>query len=363
LIVSRIAVTLLAALLAAAPCIDAPSARALAPRENATNTTGLDYAPGILVVGLKEQERRDGGIDLLFGGGPGGVSSRPRLARDLPNISAQIVQVDAGSEDAWLAYLRSDPRVAYAERDHRVSVAALPPGTVSHHDRGDAAGAKIPDDPFLPLQWGLAMLRMPEAWERTTGVPDVVIALVDTGLTLGHPDLVGKLWRNEGEIAGNGLDDDGNGQVDDIHGWRYYHAYSGGAYHPGEDPYIADEHGHGTHVAGIAAAATNNGIGIAGVSWGAKIMVVRALDRYGSGWYSDVAAAVIYATDNGARIINLSLGDSEPSALLCEAIHYAHSRGCLVVAAAGNSGGAVFCPATCPQALAVAASDSADRRA
>ena len=85
--------------------------------------------------------------------------------------------------------------------------------------------------------------------------------------------------------------------------------------------------------------------------------------RSGSGWFSDVAAAVIYAADNGARVINLSLGDAEPSTVMCEAIQYAHSRGALVVAATGNSGGAVFCPATCPQALGVAASDSADKRA
>jgi subtilisin family serine protease len=159
------------------------------------------------------------------------------------------------------------------------------------------------------------------------------------------------------------LDDDGNGKADDVHGWHFYHLYSSGTYEAAEDAAIADDHGHGSHVAGIAAAATNNGIGVAGVSWGAKIMAVKMLDRYGDGWYSDAAAAVIYAADNGARVINLSLGGEEVSATLCAAIEYAHSRGCLVVAAAGNSGGSVLYPAACAQALAVAATTGADERA
>jgi hypothetical protein len=339
------------------------SLAAPAPRVVDLFAKEMDHATGIVLVGWREGSEPDQATDLLAGGEVQGAPGRARMVRAIWGIGVQVVQVEPGLEGAWLAYLRSDPRVAYAELDHRVTIAARLPDPATPEGSAGGDGPIIPNDPAWPSQWSLATLRMAEAWQSGAGSPDVVIAVVDTGLALSHPDLADKLWTNAGEIAGNGLDDDENGKVDDVHGWRFYHYYSGGAYTAAEDATIVDDHGHGTHVAGTAAATTNNGIGIAGVSWGARIMAVKVLDQYGTGWYSDVAAGVAYAADNGARVINLSLGDDEPSLALCAAVQYAHDQGSLVVAATGNSGGAVFCPATCPHALAVAASDSADGRA
>jgi subtilisin family serine protease len=159
------------------------------------------------------------------------------------------------------------------------------------------------------------------------------------------------------------LDDDGNGKIDDIHGWHYYHAWDGSTFYPAEDANILDDYGHGTHVAGIAAAATNNSAGIAGVAGGATLLPIKVLDEYGNGWYSDIAAAMVYAADNGAHIINLSLGGVPSSTILCAAAEYAYNKGVVLVAAAGNSNSAVFFPAACEHVLAVTATDSNDQRA
>ncbi len=189
---------------------------------------------------------------------------------------------------------------------------------------------------------------------------------MDSGVYLGHPDLASKVWKNPDEIPGNGIDDDLNGKVDDVNGWHFYQQWTPDGYIPAGNANVTDDFGHGTHVAGITAAATNNGFGIAGISWGARVMPVRVLDQYGNGWYSDIAAGIIYAVDNGAKIINLSLGGaatSENAQPLCEAAAYAQQKGALLVAAAGNTGAAVLYPAACDGVLAVAATDRTDQRA
>jgi subtilisin family serine protease len=165
-----------------------------------------------------------------------------------------------------------------------------------------------------------------------------------------HPDLLNKLWTNPGEIPGNSLDDDHNGYIDDVHGWNFVAATN--------QP--QDDAGHGSHVSGSIAAQTNNAIGIAGMSWQARIMPLKALAGNGKGTWANVAAAVIYAADNGARIVNLSLGDTQSSQTIELAVQYAQSRGCLLIAASGNSQAAVEYPAALPGVMAVAATDSAD---
>jgi thermitase len=270
-----------------------------------------------------------------------GLRADPRT-RPLGILS---LAVPAGSELATVAELRRRPDVAFAEPDYR------------------AQAADVPDDPAWPRQWSLAQIGLPAAWRVTTGRADIIIALIDSGLYLGHPDLALKLWVNEDEIPGNWLDDDANGQVDDIYGWHFYQQWTPGGYVSAGNANLRDDFGHGTHVAGIAAAAANNGIGIAGVAWGARVMPVKVLDEYGNGWYSDIAAGIVYAADNGAKIINLSLGGAPASQTLCEAAAYAQQRGVLLVAATGNGGDPVFYPAACDGVLAVAATDQAARRA
>ena len=247
-----------------------------------------------------------------------------------------------GQENATVAALRRMPEVAFAELDYL------------------AQAAELPNDPAWGSQWSLAQIGLPAAWNVTTGTSSIVIAVVDSGVMLGHPDLQSKLWTNPGEIRGNGIDDDLNGKVDDVTGWHFFHQWTPAGYIPAENANVTDEFGHGTHVAGIAAAATDNGIGFAGISWGARVMPVRVLDQYGEGWNSDIAAGIVYAADNGAQIINLSLGGAESSSTLCTAAAYAYQQGALLVAATGNDGQSVLYPAACPDVLAVAATDDTD---
>ena len=269
---------------------------------------------------------------------------RTQITGQLPRLNVARLQVPPGEEEAVIQHLRRDPLVDYAELDYGVHI------------------QQVPNDPKWADQWGPNQIDAPQAWDITHSL-DIVIAVLDTGIAVGHPDLRNQLWTNPGEIPNNGLDDDGNGKVDDIYGWHFYQNCTGTTCTPYENHVIQDDNGHGTHVAGIAAAETNNGIGIAGVSWGAQLMTVRVLDRYGDGYYSDVAAGIVYAADNGARVINLSFGGEQPSQLLQDAVDYAHQRGVLVVAAAGNDGGGVLYPAACNHAMAVAATDRNDRHA
>lgn len=198
-----------------------------------------------------------------------------------------------------------------------------------------------PNDPEFWRQWGLKQAQdhdidAPEAWSIFTGGDNITIAIIDTGVDLDHPDLQGKIVPGYDFVNGDTLAD--------------------------------DDHWHGTHVAGIAAASTNNSVGVAGVSWGARIMPLKVLDQYGSGSTFDVAEAVRYAADNGAKVINMSLGASG-SQWPCgwthveEAFNYAVSRGVLLVVAAGNdSKEGVSCPGAYDQVMAVGSTDSSDMR-
>ncbi len=201
----------------------------------------------------------------------------------------------------------------------------------------------VPNDPKYEEQWSLPLINMPQAWEIEKGSREVVIAIIDSGIDYRHDDLSQKIWVNSDEIPDNGLDDDGNGYIDDMHGWDFTDApnlEAEGDFLEGDNEPI-DESGHGTHVAGIAGAMPNNGIGIAGVAWNSPLMAVRAgLSLGGSSRMQDddSAAAIVYAVDNGASIINMSWGSSQHSFVIEEAIEYAHNRGVLLIGAAGNDG-------------------------
>ena len=177
-------------------------------------------------------------------------------------------------------------------------------------------------------QWGLDAIGAPEAWAQGYSGQGVTVAIVDTGVDLDHPDLMHSIYVNPGELAGNGIDDDGNGYVDDVHGYDF----------ADRDAIANDTHGHGTHVAGTVAAA-NNGVGATGVAPNATIIPVRVLGN-GTGNSTDVAAGIRYAANLGADIINLSLGGGYSTAIGA-AIDYARSVGSFVVAAAGNRGASV----------------------
>lgn len=243
--------------------------------------------------------------------------------------------------------LSMDPNVEYAEPD------------------GIAQVCVIPNDPSYNVQWHLnntgqtggiagCDIKAETIWEKTQGDSSVIIAIVDTGIDLDHEDLVKNIWINSDEISGNGIDDDGNGYIDDVNGGDFVNKDN--------DP--NDDYHHGTHVAGIAGAVGNNGIGVAGVAWNCRLMPVKVLGSTGSGYLSWVAEGIIYAADNGAKIINMSLGGREASTILRDACDYAYTRGCLIVAALGNDSGVLNqYPACYDSVIAVGATDDNDQKA
>ena len=232
-----------------------------------------------------------------------------------------------GDADAAISAHSSNPAIAYIEPNYILRTAATP------------------DDSNFNRHWGLnntgqtggtpdADIDAVEAWDITTGSSDVVVGVIDTGVDYNHPDLVDNIWTNPGEIAGDGIDNDGNGYVDDVHGYDF--ANDDG------DPF--DDDGHGTHVAGTIAARGNNGIGATGVSWSAQIMGLKFLGADGSGSTFDAVRAIEYATmmktQYGVNIdvTNNSWGGGGFSRALYDAIEAAGDADQLFVAAAGNSG-------------------------
>lgn len=252
-----------------------------------------------------------------------------RVLRTIPRIDVQVVRLNTGvSAAAALAAYRASPLVQYAEQDVYVYSMATP------------------NDTFYGLQWHYPTIGLPAAWGVTTGSP-VIVAVVDSGIRFDHPDLAGVT----------------------VAGWDFF-ANDPDPTDPGctAEPNRAS---HGAHVAGTVAAQTNNSIGVAGVAWGGasgvKIMPIRVLGQIGStcgtGDMADVASGIIYAADNGAKVINLSLRSLAGTQTLENAVNYAHSRGATLVAAAGNDNGPVGYPAAYPNVIAVAATACNNARA
>ncbi len=192
----------------------------------------------------------------------------------------------------------------------------------------------VPDDPLFNQQWGMAMLQAPQAWDIATGSDAVVVAVIDTGVDYSHPDLADNIWTNTAELAGvRGVDDDGNGFVDDIQGWDF----AGDGENEDNDPLGDDS--HGTHVAGIIAAGGNNGMGVAGVCWNLKIMPIK-IQAEGEECMTtvDIILGMEYAMENGARVINCSYGGPSSVDSEKEMLSLLGEQGILAVCAAGNDG-------------------------
>ena len=251
------------------------------------------------------------------GRSPGRRSSR--------RLVGTVTAPPGGDAAALAASLQAMGRVRYVEPDYVV------------HKHGIAGG--IPGDPRVDEQWALnntgqsggtpgADISAFAAWNVSIGSEDVVIGIIDSGVAYTHPDLAPNMWVNPGEIPDNGIDDDNNGYVDDIHG---IDCISGSG-----DPF--DSEIHGSHVPGIAAAARNNAEGIAGVAGISRIMALKFLDATGSGFTSDAIECLQYAIDMGADLTNNSWGGGSFSQTLLDTINEAGNQGQLFVAAAGNDG-------------------------
>jgi len=259
---------------------------------------------------------------------------------EIETLNTLVIQVDPNQLTTILAILQASANFIYAEPNYLVSLASLV------------------NDPEFPSQGNLEAVQAPQTWSALPSMQEVLVAVVDTGIAITHPDLADRIWQNAGEVgmdaAGNdrrtnGLDDDANGYIDDWQGWNMISASND----------INDTQGHGTHLAGIIAAGVDNSIGIAGVAPNARILPVKVLDDTGFGTYAQVAEGITYATDMGARIINLGFSGAGSSDLLQSAVDYAISHGVLVVAASGNTGSNVInYPAGYPGVVAVSAVDN-----
>lgn len=266
------------------------------------------YAPDEVLIRFKGVATDEGIQQCL-------ASASAIVLSSIEELRVWVVQVPFGEVAESIAAISTCPEVRYVEPNYMAFIADT-----------------IPSDPGWSLQYGLVNIRAPQGWDYSTGSTAVTIAIVDSGVDLSHVDLAAKI----------------------IPGYDFVN----------NDSIAQDDNGHGTHVAGIAAASGNNGIGVAGVSWGARIMPVKVLNASGNGSFADVAAGIIWAADNGAQIINLSLGGASNSVVLQGAVDYASNRGVILVAAAGNTGANfVLYPAHYSNVIAVAATDNTNTHA
>lgn len=237
------------------------------------------------------------------------------LKETVSRLGVHRLEVPAGRELEVVRQLQQSPLVEWAEPNYLRGILQAPN-----------------DQLYRQFQWNMRRIQAEQAWDITTGSPDVIVAVLDTGIDASHPDLAGKLMP----------------------GYDFLN----------DDPNSADDSGHGTHNAGIIGAASNNGVGVAGIAWSTRIMPLKVLNSSGVGPDSVIARGIVHATDRGARVINMSLGSSTASQVLARAVRYAYDKGVLLVAAAGNTANldnAPIYPAAFEQVLAVGATDEGDK--
>jgi thermitase len=233
---------------------------------------------------------------------------------ELAKIGVVIMDVPTDQVAQIKKDLKADPDVIFVETDGEVQALDV-----------------FPNDTNFGSQYGLFRIHAPQGWEISTGSTTVTIAIIDSGIDAFHPDLITKVLPGIDYIDGDNIPQ--------------------------------DEYGHGTHVAGIAAAASNNSIGVSGVSWGAQILPVRVLNAVGDGNYANLSAGIIWSVDHGAQIINLSLGGTLPNNTLKIAVDYAINHGVMLIAAAGNdASGNLRYPARYPSVIGVGSTNSIDQR-
>lgn len=341
------------------PSVSDVAQRVLGTRSNSSSTNTLDLLHKKFDVRSSRRlfaNHGTSGIDNLtqFNRAKGMYAIRAaRAPRDFKFPSLNNIHVlSLGKNADVLVAAREfslDPDIDYAQPNYQLSTQMVPndPYYASTSSWGQTG-----DD-----LWGLKRIQVEKAWDTSQG-RGIVVAVVDTGLDYNHPDIAKNVYVNSHEIPGNGIDDDKNGFVDDIRGWDFSENDN--------DPF--DGHGHGTHVSGTIAATGNNGVGIIGVSPGATILPVKAIDNNGVGASSNLASAIIYAAANGADVINNSWGLPQlgsENKVVEDAVRSAYALGVVVVFAAGNSWQNVerFSPQNMPEVIAVGASTPADHAA
>ena len=305
------------------------------------------YAPDRLLVKFKDDPA---GLPAARATGVVAAAHGLKELRHFLSIDVRLYQTPGPMEQVRKE-LGRDPNVAYAEPDYLRTT-----------------GATFPNDPSFSQLWGLhntgqtggtadADIDAPEAWDLSRGSAAVVVGVVDTGVEYTHSDLAANMWTNPGETAGNGIDDDHNGYIDDVYGINSIT----GTGNP------MDDNGHGTHCSGTVAAVGNNGIGVAGVCWTARIMALKFLDSHGSGYDSDAIECIEYAVAKGVKILSNSYGSYGYNQAMKDAIDAAGAAGVIFLAAAGNEsldndGGERHYPSsyTSPNIVAVASTDRFD---
>ncbi len=294
----------------------------------------IEMAADHILVNLREGQDVDALTDL-------NATHGATIIQQLSGTSTFVVQLESTTLDALETaikfYSEAADKVAYAEPDYVRYPTALPNDT----DYGQL--------------WGMTKISAPAAWDISTGNSNVVVAVIDSGMDMDHPDLLSNLWSNDGEIAGDGIDNDNNGYIDDVNGWNFV-ANS-------KDP--EDDQSHGTHCAGTIGAVGNNGNQVVGICWNVSIMPLKSANAAGS-FVSDTSVAIRYAVDNGAKVLSNSYGGGGNSQTDYDAILYAHNKGAIFVAAAGNDAAdndaIPMYPAgyDVPNVISVAATDSSD---
>lgn len=336
------------------------------PEQTTQVSSGAAYVPGEVIVKYKSTTSEFSAMSVESAGieAMGAEVADDFSAEGLKGM--QMIDVgETVSVEQAIDELQNSSYVAYAEPNYIISLSipALPeaPGP---EQAGIESVSGAPNDPRFSEQWALqntgqtggasgSDINAITAWGMSTGSDSIVVAVIDTGVDYTHPDLAQNIWTNPGEIAGNGIDDDGNGYIDDVHGYDFINNDN--------DP--MDDNGHGTHCAGVIGAVGNNGVGISGVNQKVKIMPLKFLKKDGNGDTAASLNAIAYARKMGANVISCSWGGTARSQALADAIAATNK---LIVCAAGNSGTNNDVIPHYPsgfdssQIVAVAASDASD---